>query len=365
MPILPKTPTVKAFTEAWTRKFAETVREAAGKDGRLSRTEAARIAEKAGGASLFSDNAVNYLEATGQKTVSAEKLIEAGRVYAERAATSAAGTDGLVSYVDATKLPKDLQADFLYLRGKGPIDVVERTPEQLRADVTDSVLRALDAGTLVKLSGPPAVVRGRSPVVENIPHDVSATRATAFVADGQIYISRASQTPSPLVGWYKVGPLPEAGTGRAELRAAVDAATDGLDYMSETDAHVKFVSAEGLGTRAVTPEAIVELLGPTHDTLLETIYMPPRAGLDPLAGRNGISSSDGAAFLDRMANNFDPNDPISVANGAKWKQLGDVLKANLTDLKLVRYGDIVISSFVVGRTKNGDLAGVFTGGVET
>ena len=58
------------------------VRDAAGRDGRLSKNEAKKIAQRSDALALWGDNAVNYLDKTGQKTVSVDKLIGAGYRYA-------------------------------------------------------------------------------------------------------------------------------------------------------------------------------------------------------------------------------------------------------------------------------------------
>jgi hypothetical protein len=90
------------------------VRDAAGKDARLSANEASKVAEP------FKDNAENFLKATGQKSVSVEKLISSGYKYAFALADKAAGPDGRVSLADAEKLPADLKTDYLKLRGRLP-----------------------------------------------------------------------------------------------------------------------------------------------------------------------------------------------------------------------------------------------------
>src|SRR5688500_13294325 len=65
-----------SFAKTFTRGFAAAIREAAGKDQRLSLNEAGKVAEP------YRDNALNYLTATGQKSVGVEKLIASGYRYA-------------------------------------------------------------------------------------------------------------------------------------------------------------------------------------------------------------------------------------------------------------------------------------------
>ena len=70
-------------------------------------------------------------------------------------------------------------------------------------------------------------------------------------------------------------------------------------------------------------------------------------------------------FLDDRATNVDPNDPASIAQGKRFAELKAVLESQLTDLKVYRFGTISISTFIVGRTSTGELAGLLTGQVET
>jgi hypothetical protein len=49
----------------------------------------------------------------------------------------------------------------------------------------------------------------------------------------------------------------------------------------------------------------------------------------------------------------------------RYQQLLALLKANLTDLKVYRVGEIEISIYVLGRTSHGNVAGVKTMAIET
>lgn len=118
MPTLGNGPSPKQFATAWTRGFAAAVRDAAGRDGRLSLNEARQIAKRSDGLAVYGDNAVNYLEKTGQQSVSVEKLIGKGHDYAFALAERVSGGNNRVSLVEAEDLPADLRADFMALRGR-------------------------------------------------------------------------------------------------------------------------------------------------------------------------------------------------------------------------------------------------------
>lgn len=100
---MPKVQTPATFANAFTRNFAAAVRDAAGSDGRLSQSEAQKMAAP------YRENALNYLEHTGQKSVAIEKLIGSGHDYAYANAKKAAGPDGKLSQADLRTLPKDLR----------------------------------------------------------------------------------------------------------------------------------------------------------------------------------------------------------------------------------------------------------------
>lgn len=130
---LTKAPTVPQFVEAWSNRFEKAVRDAAGSNDRLSINEARKIAERDDALKLWGDNAVNYLEKTGQKSVSVNKLMSVARDYAEAAAKKVAGQDrgdsqpARISLAEARLLPKDLIDDFFELRGRREPDIQSTT----------------------------------------------------------------------------------------------------------------------------------------------------------------------------------------------------------------------------------------------
>jgi len=280
MPRIPNTPSVRTFTETWTADFKEAVKKAAGKDGRLTLSEAKKLVASTGPEKAFADNAVNYLQTTGKKSVSVEVITKEMSAYAQRAAEQAAGPDKRLSLADGAKLPSDLVEDFFMLRGKP--------------------------------------------------------------APGTV-------TPGPSV-------LPQ-------VQAALEAASAGLWMPSETDASFKFLKGTALNG-PITADVIRAQLGAQHDALMPSVmYVDPSQVA--LAGKTQVEQRDGNAFLDRIIANVDPNDPDSIAMGQHFSQLKAALNANLTDLTVYRFGEISISTFIVGKTKTGELAGLLTGQVET
>ncbi|MFO0599933.1 MAG: nuclease A inhibitor family protein [Myxococcaceae bacterium] len=284
MPKISSAPSPKLFAETWATEFKEAVKRAAGKDGRLSISEAQKLAARPDADRVFADNALNYFKTTGKKTVSIDVLATEMKAYAQRAAETAAGPDGKMSLADGAKLPTDLVEDFFMLRGK------------------------------------PAP--GTTPVTP----------------------------PGPSV-------LPE-------LKTKLEAAVKDLLMPSETDASFKFLSGQALNGAAITPSVVRAQLSAQHDALLpQVMYVDPSRV--PLASRTQVEERDFNGFMDGLTNNVDPNDPASVARGQQFAQLKATLSSELTDLKVYRFGTIDISTFIVGRTKSGELAGLLTGVVET
>lgn len=114
---LGRAPTVEQFGKAFRQGFEKALEEGAGRDGRLSLREAQRLKESG---NVFGDNAVNYLEKTGQQSVSVNKLLDRAEAYAFATAAKVAGPNRRLSLLEARALPKDLQADFFTMRGKNP-----------------------------------------------------------------------------------------------------------------------------------------------------------------------------------------------------------------------------------------------------
>ncbi len=270
MALISRSPSSRTFANAWSSEFSKAVKNAAGRDGRLSRSEARRIAEP------FRDNALNYFESTGKQSVSVGVLEASGRAYAEATARRAAGTDGRLSKADAAKLPADLRADFAWLQG--------------------------------------------------------VTEATALPA----------------------------------LKAKLTPMLNGMIMPSETDAKLVFISGGKLPAGPISEATVRAQLAAQHDVLFPQAMSVVNAPEDyALATRQPVEERDALQFLNRYSTVDDPNDPVFAQNAKRFGALRDVLTAELSDLKVFRFGEIEISTLIVGRTKTGELAGILTGQVET
>lgn len=158
-----------------------------------------------------------------------------------------------------------------------------------------------------------------------------------------------------------VTPAPAAGLPVGELKTKVEAAVNGLWLTSESDAKIKFLTGTQLNGAAITPAIVRAQLGAQHDAVMSDVMY----GMTPLASRSQTEVRSANAFLTQLATPMDPGDPDSVASAAKFAELKKLLETNLTDLQVIRFGTINISTFIVGRTAAGELAGVLSGQVET
>jgi hypothetical protein len=207
-PPIKRAPTPVKLADAWVNEARDALKNAAGKDGRLTYTAAMRVGEQGAFAAVVGDNVAAYLERTGQKSVGVDKFIasERDRIVAE--AAKLAGPGNVLSLAEATNLPQNLRTDYLALRGKAPLPGLPLTGEALKTAVKALVLAAIDDGSAVKLDAVPRAVRGRREVIEYLPHPTSNTHFRVHVAGDKVYASRASSVPSPLVGWYYIGKTP-------------------------------------------------------------------------------------------------------------------------------------------------------------
>src|SRR4051794_7978692 len=67
--------TPRSFTDAFTTELTKAVTAAAGKDGRLTKSEAQKLASRTDLGKVFADDAASFFESTGQKSVLVSKLI--------------------------------------------------------------------------------------------------------------------------------------------------------------------------------------------------------------------------------------------------------------------------------------------------
>jgi hypothetical protein len=129
----------------------------------------------------------------------------------------------------------------------------------------------------------------------------------------------------------------------ADLQHVLEQSADGMLFMSESDYPLTYVGWDGQG--APTVDKLKTLLGVSPDTLVE---------------EQSFSET-----MDGLGEAYDPSDPYIVEYAARFRALRAVMEANLTDLTVIRVGEISVDVYFVGRSACGDLVGLETTSIET
>jgi hypothetical protein len=275
-------------------------------------------------------------------TPTVKTFVETWSADFKAAVKAAAGTDGRLTLAEAQKLAAHPQADHVF---------------------------ADNAINYLKTSGKASVSV-----------DVLTTEMTAYAqraaqvaagSDGKLSLADGAKLPNDLTEDFfmlRGKPVPGGTTpptsSVAEAKTKLEAVTKDLYMPSETDAKFAFVSGQQLNGAAITPAIVRAQLGAQHDALIGTLmYVDPTEV--KLAGKTTVEERPATAFLNNLATNVDPNDPASIAQGKRFAELKKTIDAQLTDVKVYRFGTVTISTVIIGRTKTGELAGLLTGQVET
>jgi hypothetical protein len=95
---------------------------------------------------------------------------------------------------------------------------------------------------------------------------------------------------------------------------------------------------------------------------------PTAANLSALLGVQAgtlVEQRSFAQTMDHLGEAYDPGDPYIVEYAQTFRALREVMEANLTDLTVIRVGEISIDVYFVGRSSCGDLVGLKTTSIET
>jgi hypothetical protein len=123
-----------------------------------------------------------------------------------------------------------------------------------------------------------------------------------------------------------------------KLLAEIAKSTDGLTYISETDAAIEPIFVDSSETERF------------HDSITEN---------------KKSETVEPSVFFHRLTTKKDWFGPNEIERAEKFAVLEEILRANLTDLKVVRVGRIRIDIYVVGLDGDGNLIGIKTKAVET
>jgi hypothetical protein len=122
----------------------------------------------------------------------------------------------------------------------------------------------------------------------------------------------------------------------------IKTATDGLFYISETDA----------------PLDVIEFSEKTPDELLQKIKNSSPSG-------DKVEEQKLDYFFRNHVKEYPEHGDEEKAQIKKFKNLMQVLKDNLSDIHVYRVGSIQIDAYIIGKLKTGKYAGLKTKLVET
>lgn len=182
------------------------------------------------------------------------------------------------------------------------------------------------------------------------------------IGRGEMYASKSNALRGADAVREILRDLAGAGTPTtSEFKTEAEAASAGLLYMSESDFPFSFVSAPLSSATAPIDEAAVR-------KAFSSVVDADASADKPMASNVSMSQSwETWQAAEHMCS--DPNDEVMVEQCKKMRNLEQVLGANLTDIQVFYFGakgtpgdvqGIGVSIFLVGRTPDGQIAGVRT-----
>jgi len=112
------TPNPAQAAAAYRETFQSAVVDAGGKDGRITKAAAQKLAERGDAGKLVADNILDHLEKTGKKSVGVNVFLNAMTATVETEVAAVAGANQKMSLLELRNLPANLVPDMLHLRGK-------------------------------------------------------------------------------------------------------------------------------------------------------------------------------------------------------------------------------------------------------
>jgi hypothetical protein len=131
----------------------------------------------------------------------------------------------------------------------------------------------------------------------------------------------------------------------SEVLSALQEATQGLSFQSETDAPVEAFALEGTRDRKISTEAVLEAMGHDARTPVKTLSLE--------------------RFFEPATEAQDWHNAEERETVQRFRRLVQTLKENLADIQVFKVGEVESDVYVVGKMASGELAGVKTRVVET
>jgi hypothetical protein len=130
-----------------------------------------------------------------------------------------------------------------------------------------------------------------------------------------------------------------------DVRGRLEAAAEGLLFLSESESPFEFEELPGDAPAELTPDAVRAALGEPEGTPVAELT------LDRLL----------AGHIEEA----DPADPVAQEQVAGFRALKQALTTHLADVRVFRVGDVQVRYHALGRTPDGKVAGLAASALET
>jgi hypothetical protein len=131
----------------------------------------------------------------------------------------------------------------------------------------------------------------------------------------------------------------------SDLIAELEQATSGLLFQSESDYPLEPFSVSAQGGQQLSAKVVLETKADVGDLPVSEVALDD--------------------FFRIATEHQDWHGLEEQESVARFRKLLQILKENLTDIKVYRVGEVEVDVFIIGKTRSGDYAGVSTKVVET
>lgn len=129
------------------------------------------------------------------------------------------------------------------------------------------------------------------------------------------------------------------------VRERLDAAAEGLLFISESESPFEFEELAGGAPAELTPDAVRAALGEPEGTPVAELTLD--------------------RFLAGHIEDADPADPVAQEQVTRFQALKQALTESLSDVRVFRVGDVQVRYHALGRTPDGKVAGLAASALET
>jgi hypothetical protein len=129
------------------------------------------------------------------------------------------------------------------------------------------------------------------------------------------------------------------------LRERLEAAAEGLLFISESESPFEYEELPGDAPAELTPDAVRAALGEPEGTPVAELTLD--------------------RFLAGHIEEADPADPVAQEQVTRFQALKQAVTEGLADVRVFRVGDVQVRYHALGRTPDGKIAGLAASALET